>query len=142
MDKETISQRGKSNYVRIYENTSSYLNFLLYNQLSFFFGMVFFVWFVFSHMFLLLCSLNIPSLFQPFCSLFQKCLCLEMSLLEMSFLLFCMVNSSHYSHSNLFGFKCSLNFTPYVQMDIHSFVFISAFNMVSLVYAYVSFIMI
>lgn len=42
-----------------------------------------FVWFAYARMFLLLCSLNSPSLFQPF----------FFSLLEMSFFLFCMANS-------------------------------------------------
>lgn len=79
-----MSQRGKSNYVRIYQNTSSYLNFLLYNQLSFFL-----VWFFLYGLFFLICSYSFAlSIFQAYFNpfvlssrnvfvqkcLFQKCL--------------------------------------------------------------------
>ena len=82
--------------------------------------------------FLLLCSLHIPGLFQPFCSVFEKCL---FSSSEWQTPLTTQIAVS-------LALGAFLTSSPNVNLDIHSFLFTSAFNMLFFVYGYISFIMI
>ena len=82
--------------------------------------------------FLLLCSLHIPGLFQPFCSVFEKCL---FSSSEWQTPLTTQIAVS-------LALGAFLTSSPYVNLDIHSFLFTFAFNMLFFVYGYISFIMI
>lgn len=82
--------------------------------------------------FLLLCSLSIPGLFQPFCSLFKKCL----------FSSFAWQTPLTTQIAVSLALGAFLTSSCYVNLDIHSFLFTSAFNMLFFVYGYISFIMI
>lgn len=94
--------------------------------LSILYGLLFLV------CFLLLCSLSILGLFQPFCSLFKKCL----------FSSFAWQTPLTTQIAVSLALRAFLTSSCYVNLDFHSFLFTSAFNMLFFVYGYISFIMI
>lgn len=94
-------------------------------------AIVHFVWFVFSHMFTLILSYwsrFISPFFSPF---FWKHV-FSTSIWQTSLI----------NEINLFGFKCSLNFTPCIKLDIHSLYLPLHLTWYPFVYRSVSFVMI